>query len=80
MTTNTITKRRTSSTIPFGYTLDPNNDKLLHTVPEQLEELEKILPMVRDRTLSLREASIYLKHKTGRNISHVGLGKIAKKI
>lgn len=80
MTTNTITKRRTSSTIPFGYTLDPNNDKLLHSVPEELEELGKILPMVKDRTLSLREASIYLKHKTGRNISHAGLGKIAKKI
>ena len=76
--TNTTTKRRTSSTIPFGYTLDPNNNKLLHSVPEQLEELEKILPMVKDRTLSLREAALYLKHKTGRSISHAGLGKIAE--
>jgi len=51
----------------------------MHSVPEQLEELEKILPMVKDRTLSLREAAIYLKHKTGRSISHAGLGKIANK-
>jgi hypothetical protein len=78
MKMNTITKKRTSSTIPFGYKLDSNNDSILHPVSSELEELEKVIPMIKERTLSLREASLYLQHKTGRYISHAGLGKIAK--
>ena len=71
--------RRSSSTIPFGYKLDENNTELLNPIPEQLEELDKMITMINDRTLSLREASLFLEHKTGRFISHMGLKKIADK-
>lgn len=71
--------RRTSSTIPFGYELNEDNPEFLNPVPEQLEALEKILPMIRDKTLSLREGSMWLTHKTGRSISHMGLKKIAER-
>jgi|TARA_B110000977_G_scaffold151297_1_gene192008 hypothetical protein len=71
--------RRSSSTIPFGYKLDDNNVELLTPIPEQLEELDKMIEMVKQKTLSLREAAMFLEHKTGRTISHMGLKKIADK-
>ena len=73
------TIRRSSSTIPFGYELNEDNTEWLNPVPEQLEELDKMITMINDRTLSLREASLFLEHKTGRFISHMGLKKIADK-
>ena len=71
--------RRSSSTIPFGYKLDESNVELLTPIPEQLEELDKMVEMVKQKTLSLREAAMFLEHKTGRTISHMGLKKIADK-
>ena len=71
--------RRSSSTIPFGYKLDEGNVELLTAIPEQLEQLDKMIIMIKEKTLSLREAAIFLEHKTGRTISHMGLKKIADK-
>ena len=71
--------RRSSSTIPFGYKLDDDNVELLSPIPSQLEELDKMIEMVKHKTLSLREAAMFLEHKTGRTISHMGLKKIADK-
>ena len=73
------TIRRSSSTIPFGYELNEDNTEWLNPIPEQIEELDKMITMINDRTLSLREASLFLEHKTGRFISHMGLKKIADK-
>lgn len=69
--------RRTSSTIPFGYKLNEDNTELLDVVPEELAALDKIIPMIKDKTISLREGSVWLTHETGRSISHMGLKKIA---
>ena len=71
--------RRSSSTIPFGYKLDESNNEMLESVPDQLEALNKILPMIKDRTISLREGSLYLESITGRKLSHMGLKKIVDK-
>ena len=71
--------RRTSSTIPFGYKLNEDNPELLDAVPEELQALDKILPLIKDKTLSLREGSLWLTHETGRSISHMGLKKIAER-
>jgi hypothetical protein len=73
------TIRRSSSTIPFGYELDEENTEWLNPIPAQIEELDKMITMINDRTLSLREASLFLEHRTGRFISHMGLKKIADK-
>ena len=73
------TIRRSSSTIPFGYKLDENNEQMLSPIPEQIEELDKMIKMIQQKTLSLREASLFLEHRTGRFISHMGLKKIADK-
>jgi hypothetical protein len=71
--------RRTSSTIPFGYKLNEDNPELLDAIPEELQALDKILPLIKDKTLSLREGSLWLTHETGRSISHMGLKKIAER-
>ena len=71
--------RRSSSTIPFGYELDEKNPEMLTPLADQLEALEKVLPMIRDSSLSLREGSLWLEHETGRKLSHMGLKKIAAK-
>mgnify|MGYP003118011097 CR=1 FL=1 len=70
-------QRRTSSTIPFGYSLNESDPQFLKEVPEQLEALNKIVPMIKDKTLSLREGSVWLEYETGRKLSHMGLKKIA---
>ena len=62
-------KRRTSSTIPFGYKLVENN--FLEEIPEQLEVLKEIKPLIRDRSISLREGSNWILYKTGRSLSHM---------
>jgi hypothetical protein len=70
--------RRSSSTIPFGYKLSESDNQMLEPVQEELQMLDKILPMVKDKTMSLREGSMWLTHETGRSISHMGLKKIAE--
>jgi len=71
--------RRASSTIPYGYELNESNSALLDPVAAQLEALNTIIPMIHDRTISLREGSLYLESITGRKLSHAGLKKIAAK-
>mgnify|MGYP003142088323 CR=1 FL=1 len=67
--------RRASSTIPFGYEL-AEDKKTLEPVEKQLETLKVVASLVKDNTLSLREGSLWIEHKTGRPLSHVGLKKI----
>ncbi len=68
--------RRTSSTIPFGYELSEVDKSLLIAIPEQIEALNETKTLVKDKVLSLREATTWLEYKTGRSLSHVGLKKI----
>ena len=70
-------RKRTSSTIPFGYSLNESDPQFLKEVPEQLEALNKVVPMIKDKTLSLREGAVWLEYQTGRKVSHMGLKKIA---
>lgn len=72
-------RRRTSSTIPFGYAINEANPEFVVEIPEELEALNKVLPMIKDKALSLREGAMWLQHITGRKVSHTGLKKIADK-
>ena len=69
--------RRTTSTIPFGYKLNIDNTSELLEVPEEKEALNKIVPMIKNKTLSLREGSAWIEYETGRPLSHMGLKRIA---
>lgn len=70
--------RRTSSTIPFGYKIDDNNPEYIQEITDELNALNKILPMIKSGALSTREGAMWLKHQTGRSISHVALHKKVK--
>ena len=71
-----LKKKKISSTVPFGYEVSHENPKFLEEIPEQLEVLKEMKGLVTDKVLSLREASSWIEHKTGRYLSHVGLKKI----
>jgi len=71
--------RRSSSTITYGYKLNEKNKEYLEPVPAELEALALIVPMVQERSISLREGSLYLESVTGRKVSHMGLKKIAER-
>ena len=45
--------RRSSSTIPFGYKLSESDNQMLEPVQEELQMLDKILPMVKDEVVTL---------------------------
>ena len=68
--------KRKSSTIPFGYKLSEEDSAYLEEIPEQLKVLEEIKPLIKDQSISLREGSMCIEHKTGRKLSHMGLKKI----
>lgn len=68
-------KKRTSSTIPFGYELS-NDKKLLIPIKSQIDKLNEIKILILKGELSLRAAAEKLKKTTKRKISHVGLRRI----
>ena len=70
-------KRRTSSTVPFGYVLS-EDPLFLEEVPEQIKVLDEIKPLIKEKALSLREGALWIEHKTGRKLSHMGLKKIVE--
>ena len=51
----------------------------LEEVEVELKALNKIVPLVKNKVLSLREAATWLEYDTGRPISHTGLNKIVSK-
>ena len=64
---------RLSNTIPFGYRLHPDNDKLLEPIPHELEALE--LAKRHLKQYSYKQVAIWLTKQTGRTITSVGLKK-----
>tara|TARA_R110000772_G_scaffold82158_1_gene174391 strand:- start:11571 stop:11804 length:234 start_codon:yes stop_codon:yes gene_type:complete len=71
-------KRKANGLIPFGYKEIENDPEHIEEIPSHLEALDKIVPMIKSRSLSLREGALWLSHKTGRKLSHEGLNKIVK--
>ena len=51
----------------------------LEEIEVELKALNKIIPLVKNKVISLREGAIWLEYDTGRPISHPGLNKIVSK-
>ena len=68
-------RRRSSSAIPFGYKLS-NDPQYIEAIPEQLEVLEEVKPLIKDKVISLRDGAAWISQKAGRSLSHSGLKKI----
>ena len=67
-------KRRTS-TIPFGYELDPQIEGYLKPIPEQIHALSVVSGMVQGDEISLAVAVDWLEASTNRKLSRMGLKK-----
>ena len=74
-----LKRRRTSSTIPFGYELSEDDDHYLEPIAKQLEALEAVEEMIVNEELSLRDGCYWLENHTGRRITPAGLKKIIDK-
>mgnify|MGYP007063662440 CR=1 FL=1 len=72
-------KRRTSSTVPFGYELSEKDSQYLEPIEEQLVALEAVEDMVVNEAMSLRDGCYWLEDYTGRSLSPAGLKKIIDK-
>jgi len=64
---------RVTQKIPFGYELDPDNDKLLLPIEHELDALE--LAKRHLKQYSYRAVAQWLSKETCRYISHMGLKK-----
>jgi hypothetical protein len=77
--TKKILKRRTSSTVPFGYELSKQDTSYIEPIEKQLEALEAVEEMVVNEEISLRDGCYWLENLTGRSITPMGLKKIIDK-
>ena len=68
---------RIARTIPFGYSVDPDNEHILRPIPRELDALEKAKQHLIQ--YSYREVSNWLSNFTGRYKSHIGLMKRVKR-
>ena len=74
-----ITRRRVSRTIPFGYEVSEENDKLLIEIPEHMELLKKAKKFIENHC-SYKETAEWLSHHSGRTITGMGLREVLKRV
>jgi len=67
---------RIARTIPFGYKVDEDDDKILIPIESELDALVEAKKHL--KTYSYREVTNWLIKRTGRQISHIGLMKRVK--
>jgi len=67
-------KRRTS-TIPYGYELDTEEEGYLKPIPAQINALNVVSEMVHSDEISLGVAVDWLEASTNRTMSRMGLKK-----
>ena len=67
-------KRRVARTIPYGYKVNEEDNKMLDPIPEELEAIEQAKQYI--KSCSYREVAGWMKRKTGRYISAPGLRKV----
>ena len=72
-------KRRTTSTIPFGYRESEAVEGFLEPIENEIKALKETKEHIMNGALSLRGAAEQLEYSTGRRISAQGLKKIVDK-
>ena len=70
-------KKRVARTIPFGYKVNEQDNKLLDPIPEELEAIEQAKNYI--KSCSYREVAGWMGRKPGRSISAPGLMKVLKR-
>ena len=67
-------KKRVSRTVPFGYKVSEQDEKLLEPIHQELEAIEQAKQYI--KSCSYREVAGWMERKTGRYISAPGLRKV----
>jgi hypothetical protein len=67
-------RKRIARTIPFGYKVNEQDDKLLEPIQEEIEVIEQAKQYIKN--CSYREVAGWMEKKTGRYISAPGLRKV----
>lgn len=65
--------------LPFGYKVCDNDPEHIEELTDEINLLSEVLPMIKSRSLSLREAAEYVSAKCGRKISHEALNLMKTK-
>ena len=71
--------RKRSSTIPFGYKIDPNIRGYLKPIPNEIETLDEVATAVSRNEISLGVGVDWLEAETERTMSRMGLKKLVDK-
>ena len=66
--------KRIARTVPFGYKISEQDEKLLEPIQEELEAIEQAKQYL--KSCSYREVAGWIERKTGRYISAPGLRKV----
>tara|TARA_E500000318_G_scaffold73160_1_gene67803 strand:+ start:90 stop:323 length:234 start_codon:yes stop_codon:yes gene_type:complete len=67
-------RKRIARTVPFGYKISEQDEKLLEPIQEELEAIEQAKQYL--KSCSYREVAGWIERKTGRYISAPGLRKV----
>jgi hypothetical protein len=67
-------RKRIARTVPFGYKVSEQDEKILEPIQEELEALEQAKQYI--KSCSYREVAGWMEKKTGRYISAPGLRKV----
>ena len=70
-------RRLRSRTIPFGYKVSEEEEKMLEPVPKELEALKEAEQYLEN--CSYQEVATWVTNKTGRPITGMGLRKVLKR-
>lgn len=73
-------KKRTSSTVPFGYELSSKIEGYLKPISKELDVLDEVSKSVKDGEISLGIGVDWLEAETGRRMSRNGLRKYVSKV
>ena len=67
-------RKRIARTVPFGYKVSEQDEKILEPIQEELEAIEQAKQYI--KSCSYREVAGWMEKKTGRYISAAGLRKV----
>ena len=67
-------RKRIARTVPFGYKVSEQDEKILEPIQEELEAIEQAKQYI--KSCSYREVAGWMEKKTGRYISAPGLRKV----
>lgn len=71
--------KRAQGAMPFGYKVCDNDPEHIEEITPLIDILSKVLPMIKSRSLSLRDGAQWITKESGISLTHQGLAKLIKR-